>query len=158
MADESARLPRRVLLDTNIFIVGYGPRTSAEESILSFLSAHRAETTLLLSNEILNQVSRVAKRVKGKDWAGLLLSYFWRDFNVDVVNLEDAGDLLGQYKDRIPSKDLLVFLTGLVGQADCFITRNHALLKAALGQHPPFECLTPEEFLAKYVAPKPNQN
>jgi predicted nucleic acid-binding protein len=74
MAGENATPPRRVLLDTNIFIIAFSEPTSTERDVLGYLTDHRAEVALLLSDEMQDQLLRVAKRVKGKDWAGLLLS------------------------------------------------------------------------------------
>jgi predicted nucleic acid-binding protein len=140
------------LLDTNIFLIGFSDAHSAENRVLDYLMTRRQDTTLLLSDEMSDQLVRTAKRVRDKDWAGLLLFYLWRDFDVSYVDLGATWDLARAYQSKIPREDLLVFLTAMVGDADCFVSLNRKLLKAALGQHPPFECLTPEEFLAQYQA------
>ncbi|MBI5651578.1 MAG: hypothetical protein HZC40_14215 [Chloroflexi bacterium] len=150
MAGKNATPPRRVLLDTNIFLIGFTDDISAENRVIDYLMAHRARTILLLSDEMCDQLVRTAKRVRDKDWAGLLLFYLWRDFAVGYVDLNETWDLVREYASKIPREDLLVFLTAMVGNADCFVSLNRKLLKAALGQNPPFECLTPEEFLGKY--------
>ncbi len=78
MAGEVRATPRRVLLDTNVFIIGYSDEASLEKRLLRFATTQRAELILLLSD-------------------------------------------------------------------------NRKLLKAALGQPPPFQCLTPEEFLDQFA-------
>jgi predicted nucleic acid-binding protein len=152
MAGENRNPPHRVLVDTNIVVIAYSVATSAESQVLRYLGLHRNATALLLSDELQSQILRVAKRIRDKDWAGLLLSYLWNDLQVEYVVLENAESVAETYQERIPRKDLLVFLTAMIGRADCFISRNRQLLRAALGQDPPFECLTPEEFLAKFAS------
>ncbi len=151
MAGEVRATPRRVLLDTNVFIIGYSDEASLEKRLLRFATTQRAELILLLSDEMKDQILRVAKRVRDKDWAGFLWSSLWRDFAIEYVSLEGTNGSAKQYLDKIPREDLAVFLTALVGRADCFVSYNRKLLKAALGQNPPFQCLTPEEFLNQFA-------
>ena len=69
-------MPIRVLVDTNIFIVGFLGLSQREEDVESQVLrqlADQQQFTLLFSNELSDQIRRVAHRVGGKDWAGLLL-------------------------------------------------------------------------------------
>jgi len=123
---------------------------SAENKILRYISRHRDEIALLLSDEVHNQLLRVARRVQSKDWAGLLLSYLWKNFTIHYIVLDETREIAQEYVGKIPREDLFIFITALIGHADCFVSRNREILRAALGQNPPFQCFTPEEFLNHY--------
>jgi predicted nucleic acid-binding protein len=45
-----------------------------------------------------------------------------------------------------------VYLTARNGQANCFISANHELIRALVQHTGEFECLTPAEFVAKYIS------
>lgn len=55
----------------------------------------------------------------------------------------------------IPREDLGAYLTAKVGQCQCqcFISANHKLIKVLVQQIGKFECLTPSEFVNKYLNP-----
>ena len=59
----------RVLLDTNIFIIGYLELDSSEGKLLQKL-AESPDIILIFSNDLEEQVRRVGKRLKNKDWVG----------------------------------------------------------------------------------------
>jgi hypothetical protein len=52
----------------------------------------------------------------------------------------------------IPREDVPIFLTAQVGKAECFVSTNYKLIKALVSREQLFECLTPEEFVARYIA------
>lgn len=71
-------MPIRVLVDTNIFIVGFLGLSQREENVESQVLRQLADQwrfTLLLSSELRDQFRRVAHRVGGKDWVGLRLNF-----------------------------------------------------------------------------------
>jgi predicted nucleic acid-binding protein len=137
------------MLDTNIFIVGYSESESAEERILDLLATAAEEWVLLLSDELHDQLRRVARRVRGRDWVGTVLSQVWHNYRVDYVSLSGMGHLAREYAGQIPREDLAIFVAAVVGRADVFVSRNRELLQKAAERQGSFECLTPEEFLAR---------
>ncbi len=58
--------PSRLLLDTNVFILGFLDLGSPEGRVLRILVDH-PDVTLILSNELVAQIRRVARRTGGKD-------------------------------------------------------------------------------------------
>jgi hypothetical protein len=143
----------RALLDTNIFITGYRHPESAEGQVLAALRNRGAAVTLLLSLPLEDQIRRVGRRIGGKDWAGLILSRFWRDFDVGYMILPDNPIVTAQrLGPSIPNEDLLIFLTAMVGQASLFISGNRLFIREAASQQRLFNCLTPPEFLSNQRA------
>lgn len=66
----------RLFLDTNIYILGAADSTTSEGQILMWLQQVRSDDDqieLLVSEELLNQITRVARRLTNKDQAGRLL-------------------------------------------------------------------------------------
>ncbi len=147
-------MPIRVLVDTNIFIVGFLGLSQREENGESQVLCQLADQqrfTLLFSGELSDQIRRVAHRVGGKDWAGLLLSFVWQTFDIEVVPIPELVEIFEGYKGKIPSEDILIFITATLGQADCLISRNHEFIRQAMAEQDAFECFTPAEFLAKHL-------
>ena len=141
----------RVMLDTNVYILGYGDPHSVSARVLDFLH-NNPDFEILLSNEIVDEIRRVARRVGGKDWAGAILNRIWRDLNLEIVALPDERqDLWEQYMNLIPREDLDIFLTASLGLADLFVSSNRELIRSAATQMG-FRCLTPAEFLERYRA------
>lgn len=146
-------MPIRVLVDTNVFIAGFlglSQREGNFESQVLRQLADQRQFTLLFSNELSDQIRRVAHRVGGKDWAGLLLNFIWQTFNIEIVPIPELIEIFERYKGRIPSEDILIFVTATLGQADCLISRNHVFVRRAMAEQDAFECLTPAEFLVKH--------
>ena len=142
----------RILVDTNVFIVGFLGLSQQEENVESQILRQLADQrrfTLLFSNELSGQIRRVARRVGGKDWTGLLLNFIWQTFNIEIVLIPELIEVFERYKGKIPSEDILVFVTATLGQADCLISRNHEFVRRAVAEQDAFECLAPAEFLAK---------
>ncbi len=143
----------RVLADTNVFIVGFLGLNQQEESVESQILRQLADQrrfTLLFSNELSDQIRRVARRVGGKDWAGLLLNLIWQTFDIEIVPIPELIEVFERYKGKIPDEDILIFVTAVLGQADCLISRNHEFVRRAVAEQDAFECLEPAEFLAKF--------
>jgi len=146
-------MPIRVLVDTNIFIVGFLGLSQQEANVESRLLRQLADQqrfTVLFSNELSDQIRRVAHRVGGKDWAGLLLNFIWQTFKIEIVPIPELIEVFERYREKIPHEDILVFLTATQGQADCLISRNHEFIRRAMAEQDAFECLTPTDFLAKH--------
>ncbi len=141
--------PRRVLLDVNVFIIGLLEETSPDAKILAFLRAH-TETVLLFSDEVENQLRRVGRRLKDKDWVGRALYLIWRDFTIDYVSFPPISNAESPELAGIPKEDTGIYLTALFGEADCFVSANHELVKQMASKQRVFECLTPNEFVDKY--------
>ena len=143
--------PKRVIFDTNVPIVSALDRRSVERQVLNWL-ATQPDITILMSQELSDQILRVGKRVGGKDWAGWIYYVVWRDYTIEFVEIpEDVKKLVGRITD-IPREDIAIFLTALLGKADCFISANHELVKEAAAIQDAFECLTAKEFYCKYIA------
>ena len=147
-------MPIRVLVDTNVFITGFLGLSQQKENVESQvlrLLADQQRFTLLFSGELIDQIRRVARRVGGKDWAGLLLSFIWQTFSLDMVSVPELIETFERYKGKIPREDILIFVAATLGQADCLISRNHEFIRRAMAEQDTFECLTPVEFLAKHL-------
>jgi predicted nucleic acid-binding protein len=145
----------RVCLDTNIYIIGDADKSSQESIILEALG-YRNKTKIItaeviLSDEILDQIRRVAKYLYGKDQAGEIISNIWRYFDIfylpfTIINWQQELLLL-QDTGLIPSEDIEIYLTAKFAQADCFVSGNRELIKAIAD----FECLTAADFVHKYI-------
>jgi predicted nucleic acid-binding protein len=142
--------PSRLFLDTNVFILGFLDPDGPEGRILLALMNY-PDVTLILSDELVSQVLRVARRTRGKDWAGYLFGRIWQDYSVEyvLVSIQEKREL--ETLTDIPREDIGIYLTALRGQAECFVSANHELVQQAAIRQRLFECLTPEEFLAKYI-------
>ncbi len=147
--------PRRLFLDTNVYILGAADPTSAEGRILLWAGwdGRDSEVEIILSDEVIDQIRRVGRRVSGKDWAGDLLSRIWRNLKVLYVVLP-ANELarVAEENPTIPREDLTVYLTARLGAAESFVSFNHILIKALADATRDFEGLTPDEFIARYLS------
>jgi predicted nucleic acid-binding protein len=147
--------PHRVFLDTNVFILGAAEPLEPEGIILRWagFEAGNSEVEVVLSDEVIDQLRRVGRRLYGKDWAGDLLGTIWRNMRV-VYALIDPKEwaLLTQAETHIPREDIGIYLTARIGGAQCFISGNHQLVKALAESSGTFECLTPSEFVTRYLA------
>jgi len=139
----------RVILDTNIYIIGYQFPASDERRILD--AVRRRRDVVVFSREIEDQIRRVGRRVRGKDYAGLILNTVWRDLVVDYIVLPDLPFAIAeQMAPGIPKEDILVFLTALVGQAECLVSYNREFLRESAAAQRVFRSLTPAQFLVTY--------
>jgi predicted nucleic acid-binding protein len=137
-------------LDTNVFILGFLDLDGPEGRILRALT-DCPDVTLILSDELVAQIQRVARRTKSKDWAGYLLNRIWQDYPVEyvIVAAEERREL--EALTDIPREDVGIYLAALRGRAECFVSANHEFVQQAAARQHLFECLTPEEFLRKYL-------
>lgn len=137
----------RLVLDTNVFVVGFidlaAGVVSPETRILVWLM--RKEAALLLSQPIEEQIMRVIMRVKNKDFAGLVRHAMWSDFDVEFVHVAKA------ITARVNRKDAGIFGTAFEGNADCLVSNNARFLEEAKQSQKRFECISPLEFVSRYV-------
>lgn len=144
----------RIFLDTNVYIVGAEDLKTAEGKILLWLGFEEERedaAEVVLSQELIKQILRVAKRLRGKDWAGSLISRIWQKFKIVYVLVDEDSVLREEAKAFIPREDVDIYLTAKQGKADFFISSNHELIRSAVAKTKNFQCLTPEEF-AKRVS------
>lgn len=143
----------RLLVDTQIFILGYAHSFQPAEEVLHLLKNRRDEFVLLFSEELIDQIRRVGKRVGGKDWAGLILNRVWQDFDVEVIPLPlDPLEAIRELGFVMPAEDVAIFLTAWLGNAQIMISENREFVKEAASAQSLFSCLSAEEFLALYHA------
>ncbi len=146
--------PRRLFLDTNVFIIGAAFADSPEAAILDWagFGARRAgDVTILISDALFQQISRVAQRLRHKDWAGEIIGRIWREMTVDYVLLDEAEVRRLEAQGVVPREDVTVYLTALNGRADCFVSANHELVRELASQAGSFACMTPFQFVETYL-------
>jgi predicted nucleic acid-binding protein len=80
--------PVRIFLDTNVFILGAANPDEPEGIILRWagFETGNSEVEVVMSDEVLDQIRRVGRRLRGKDWAGELLTrYLFSALKTPVV-------------------------------------------------------------------------
>jgi predicted nucleic acid-binding protein len=105
---------------------------------------------MIISQELINQILRVGKRLQGKDWAAKIVTRIW--VNLDCLFIPKTEQILIEAKQilankAIPREDIFIYLTAKYGEADSFVSSNRELIR----QIADFECLTPENFIQKYL-------
>lgn len=150
----NSSLPR-LFLDTNIFIIGAADTLSDEGIILGaigFWQPVANSPEIVISKELLEQISRVAGRLKHKDWAGELIGRLLQNLNCHYVFLEPQDFVAVEKDTSVPREDISVCLTARVGQAECFVSANYKLIRDLVKQTGDFICLTPEQFVHQYLS------
>jgi predicted nucleic acid-binding protein len=146
--------PARVFLDTNIFILGAADPHSPEFEVLRWAGFGQdapGPVEVIVSEELFDQIARVAKRLRHKDWSGELLGRIWQQLQVRYVILDPTELAAWEIAGDIPREDVGVYLTARAGDAQCFVSANHKLIRVLAARTGEFECLTPEEFVAQYL-------
>ncbi|MEB3290627.1 MAG: hypothetical protein VKI82_11980 [Leptolyngbya sp.] len=144
----------RIFLDTNVYIIGAGDFNSPEGKILLWLGFEEEREDapeVILSQELIKQILRVGKRLKGKDWAGSLITRIWQNFHIVYVLINENSALREEAKTFIPREDVDIYLTAKQGKANFFISSNHELIRSAVAKTKDFQCLTPEEFVRRVL-------
>jgi predicted nucleic acid-binding protein len=137
------------VLDTNVYILGFQRR--AGDEWLALQRVRQRQDVIVFSRELEDQIRRVGRRVGGKDYVGLILNAIWRNLTVDYVLLPDEPfEVAQQLAPSIPTEDVLVFLTAVLGWAECLVSINREFLRHSAAAQSAFRCLTPAEFLAIY--------
>lgn len=52
----------------------------------------------------------------------------------------------------VPREDIDIYRTALNGEAECFVSSNHELIRVLAKQSGVFECLMPADFVEKYLS------
>lgn len=146
--------PKRIFFDTNVFIIGAAMVESPEATILDwagFAGSPTMPVEIIVSDVLIEQILRVARRIRGKDWAGEIVSRIWQGMNIRYVllNQEDIARLI--QTRIIPREDVEIYLTAKVGEADCFVSANRELIRIIAEKQGDFECLDPEGFVDQYL-------
>jgi predicted nucleic acid-binding protein len=145
--------PCRVFLDTNIYIIAAADPDSPEAAILQWMGdrANPSSVQVIISSILLSEISRVATRLRHKDWAGKIINDIWTTLNPELVTIVPAEFLALQASGELPREDIGVYLTARTGQANWFVSANYKLIAALVAQTQEFECFTPEEFVSKHL-------
>ena len=147
-------MPKRIFLDTNVYIVGAADTESIEWQILTWLGfdgSQSSQAEVVVSAELIGQILRVAKRLKTKDWAGSIISRMWQNLNLRYVLVDDREYSQLVMEGWLPREDIGVYLAAKQGGTDCFISSNHGLIRAVVMETKEFECFTPKGFAEKYL-------
>ena len=147
-------IPQLIFLDTNVYLIGAVDLDSPEGQIMQWLGWEipgNNEVEVVISEELIDQISRVAKRLKNKDWGGEIIGRIWQNFKVRYVQIDHFVLAIMELQGIIPREDLGVYLTAKEGQAQCFVSANHKLIRILAQETGEFECLTPSAFLSKYL-------
>jgi hypothetical protein len=76
---------RRIFLDTNIYIIGQLKPLSPAEQLLKWVGYYttnnQSQIKVIISQELINQILRVGKRLKDKDWAAKTVAQIWQNLN-----------------------------------------------------------------------------
>jgi len=138
----------RIFLDTNVYIVGVALPNSPEASILTWVKESRCE--VVVSKDLIEQISRVARRLQGKDWSGEVLSQLW-GLEIVFIFVNDQESREQAEAIGIPREDIELYLAAKFGKAQIFVSANHELVRAAAQKTGEFVSMTPEEFVLKYL-------
>lgn len=150
--------PRRIFLDTNVYIIGAAVADSPEAAILNWLgfAGQPVEPSVepievIVSDALFGQILRVAKRLQGKDWSGQILTRIWQGMNVNYVLFDDQEVQAVIQANQIPREDVTIYLSAKAGKADCFVSANRELVRILAREVGVFECLYAAEFVQKYM-------
>ena len=145
---------QRIFLDTNIYILGQLNPASNEEAILKKIgfydSQQQSSIQVIISQELIEQILRVCKRIQNKDWGARIVDRIWQNLNcvfvpeTDELNAEAEQIIANQ---SIPAEDIFIYLTAKYGEADYFVSGNRELIKAIAD----FPCFTPEDFVQLFL-------
>jgi hypothetical protein len=113
---------RRIFLDTNIYIIGQLKPLSPEEQILKWLGYYTPNNQfpikVIISQELINQILRVGKRLQGKDWAAKIAAQIWQNLNClfipETSEMKAEASIIIAEK-LIPSEDVFIYLTAKYG-------------------------------------------
>ena len=146
--------PGRIFLDTNVFIIGAALPDSPEAKILVWAGFGRPQpgpVEVVVSHELFEQILRVGRRLKGKDWGSEIVGRIWHDMTFVYVIIAPHEYEAVLKSGRIPREDIGIYLTAHNGQAQCFVSSNHELIRSLAGESREFECLSPQTFVDQYL-------
>jgi len=142
----------RIFFDTNVYIVGAAYPDSPEAETLRWVGwgqKKRSTVDVVVSQELFDQISRVARRLKNKDWSGEIIGRVWHDLRLVYVLIDEQERSRLETSKTIPREDVGIYLTAREGAADIFVSSNHELIQMLAKKTGEFECLTPEGFIDK---------
>ncbi|QYX34289.1 hypothetical protein K2F26_18745 [Sphaerospermopsis torques-reginae ITEP-024] len=146
-------IPQRLFLDTNIYIIGVANQNSYERKILESVGfLEPSSVGIIISEELLEQILRVSKRLYGKDWGSQIIARIWQQLQLIYVNFTSEEWLKIEELGLIPREDIGVYLTASKGETQCFVSANYKLIRCLVQETKEFECLTPPEFVNKYLS------
>ncbi|NES70620.1 MAG: PIN domain-containing protein [Okeania sp. SIO2D1] len=146
--------PSRIFFDTNVYIIGFAAPESNEFRCLQWAGLGQKQSSLIevvISEILVKEILRVAKRLRNKDWSGEIVNKIWQNLQVFYVLVDEDELEIIENLGNIPREDAGVYLTAKTGKAQCFVSANYKLVKAIVEKTGEFECLTPEAFVNKYV-------
>lgn len=113
--------PQSVFLDTNVYIIGAAAEDTPEARILDwagFGGSAPPSVEVIASNALFEQILRVARRLRGKDWGGEIVSRIWQGMSIRYVFLdpEEVNHLEGA--GTIPREDVEIYLTARTGRVE----------------------------------------
>lgn len=150
----ASNYPRRIFLDTNVYIIGAAVVDSPEAVIINWLgfTGRPVEPIeVIVSDALFSQILRVARRLQGKDWSGQIITRIWQGMNVNYVFYDDQEVQTLLQANLIPREDVTIFLSAKAGNADCFVSANRELVRTLAQEMGAFECLYAAEFVEKYI-------
>jgi predicted nucleic acid-binding protein len=84
-------IPQRLFLDTNIYIIGVANQNSYERKILEAVGfLHPSSVEVIVSEELLDQILRVSKRLYNKDWGSQIVARIWQQLQVIYLTYSPA--------------------------------------------------------------------
>ncbi|WP_271796259.1 hypothetical protein [Dolichospermum planctonicum] len=107
---------------------------------------------IMVSEELLDQILRVSKRLYNKDWGSQIVARIWQQLQVIYVNFTSEEWLKIEDLGLVSREDIGVYLTASKGETQCFISGNYKLIRCLVQQTKEFECLTPQEFVNQYLS------
>ena len=143
----------RVVLDTNVFIIGFidlAENVPSPETII-LRDFFQKEKTVVMSAALEEQILRVVLRVKDKDFAGLVRHMLWSDFRIDFVDTAQQPRIAKTFAAKIPRTDLDIFLAAFIGAADCLVSNDGEFIASAARCQNRFACMNPAEFVKQNV-------
>lgn len=88
---------QRIFLDTNVYIIGALDPHSPEYRILDWVGFGGEKlwtVEVVVSPDLFDEISRVAKRLRNKDWSGEILSRIWQSLNLHYVVIKKVNPRL----------------------------------------------------------------
>ena len=145
----------RLFLDTNVYIIGAAYPESVEATILQWTGWDgdpAGSVEVIISQELFDQIARVARCISNKDWAGEILGRIWQNLSVRFVLLDAVEQERLELSGLIPREDVGIYLSARNGGAEHFVSSNYELIHSLAESTGEFECLTPSEFVSKYLS------
>ena len=82
--------------------------------------------------------------------ASQIVGRIWNNLRCIFVTLTE-DDYSNMLDPAIPREDIGIYLTARNGAAECFVSSNHELVQALARKSGAFECLSPVDFIKKYI-------